>query len=347
MKSTLKVAELASFIYAFLFFGSFCVTASFYSSFGIDITAYMGISEILLLFLGQPILYLPILVSVILLALTPRAWPQEHKSYKYKYAVIADMNDKIIMSLVLFSLVLLLMWYDLSFHIIMMYLLSTFLIWIVIPSMGNAYLRSFITFIEAIPTGVTLLWQVITKKKKLNTKKTYLGKNIKTKKAIKKTENSGDIFIRRLILKSKLTKTDKDFINLVYPNKAVYCIVTAYIFSIITMCSMNLLRADSLKLKELAPEKSIALTYDESVSLSIPNFAKLIYLGESNSFIFLYDVDESKAIIVKRDNVYVQSVHLNKNPGFFEKHLGIDPMESPYDMLQEERKETSTGDIIN
>ena len=49
----------------------------------------MKISEILLLFLGQPVLYIPIIVSLFSSSFMRREWPTPPVSYKRKYAEIA------------------------------------------------------------------------------------------------------------------------------------------------------------------------------------------------------------------------------------------------------------------
>ncbi|MDE6624212.1 MAG: hypothetical protein K2K30_07490, partial [Alistipes sp.] len=64
MKQTIKIAELATFIYAFLFFGALCVNMSYYAVFSINIVAYVEMSEIMLMFLTSPVLYVPVLFMI-------------------------------------------------------------------------------------------------------------------------------------------------------------------------------------------------------------------------------------------------------------------------------------------
>ncbi len=73
MKNTLKIAELASILYALLFFLGYCTNWVYFSAFGVEVNEYFTIAEILLLFLSKvmvSIYFIPLfVVSAVMLLL--------------------------------------------------------------------------------------------------------------------------------------------------------------------------------------------------------------------------------------------------------------------------------------
>jgi len=86
MKTTLKVAELATLIYAILIFGTLCIEMSFFSSFDISVAAYLRVSEILLIFLNKPFMFIPLILLLITVALSP--------FIRYDYSSYASLKKK-------------------------------------------------------------------------------------------------------------------------------------------------------------------------------------------------------------------------------------------------------------
>ena len=313
MKTTLKVAELASFIYAFLFFGSLCINMVYYSIFNINITSYMKMPEILLLFLGQPILYIPILISILILVLNPQAWPQEKNSYKQKYMSIASTNDSIFVCLIIINFIFLYFLYDIKIDILFTCCCSTCIIWIFIPSQGNVYIQHYaVNVITNLPKEFQRIWNLI-RKKELPKKQSIFQRAL----AITNNESVPDKYkkdpykkYRILILESKITKSEKNMLNMIYHNKLLYCITITYIASIISMCSINYLLANSLKDGSIPPNKIVTL-YFSNPSDCFETNSDYIYIGESNQYIFLFEPKRNESIIVNRDIVNVQRVKFN------------------------------------
>ena len=311
MKTTLKVAELASFIYAFLFFGSLCINMGYYSIFNINITAYMNMSEILLLFLGQPILYLPILISIIFIIINPTAWPQGNHSYKYKYMSIASTNDTIFLYLILFSMMFLYFLYGLKIEITYICLSLTILIWFFSPSQGNIFYKYLLTLFDYTPKGFRNLWRFI-KHKKIAIKTTNYKRAlvINKKEAVSKDKKMDFYsYYRILLLESKFTDNDKKIINMIYSHKLLYCITITYIASIISMSSVNIFKADSIKNGTTPPDKIINLSFTNPTDSL--DTAKLIFVGESQQYIYLFEPKEKETIIVSRDLVKTQRIKFN------------------------------------
>lgn len=332
MKTTLKVAELASFIYAFLFFGSFCINAVYYGSFGIDITAYMQTSEILLLFLGQPILYIPVLLCLLFVLTTIRPWPQEQKSFKAKYALIADANDGIVMTLTFFSLLCIPFWYDVKFAVFGYYFLVVFVVLSFMPSFMNAFWRN---FLNAEWQGFLIIWNSIkyTVKNRKFPKWSIKRRRRWLRKEGEKPKRNADLTIRWYMLEVKLPEQEKRQINWVYAHRTMYLIIVIYFFSILTMCMVNVYRADGIKAGELSSGKKTELTF------SIPqskNLSHMVYVGESQQYVFLYQRHEQRAYVINRNLLTIQAIESEggKN-SFYGKHMNKEMQENPFEFFKE------------
>lgn len=332
MRTTLKVAELASFLYAFLFFGSFCINALYYLPFGVSITAYMSMSEILLLFLGQPMLYIPVILSLLLLLIWDDAWPASVKTYKSRYAYIADTDDLIVIGLSFFSVVLLLYWYDISIQMVMSYLMIVIIIWMVfIPSQGNAILHYCIGAIGRIPSGIK---EAV---RRIRAHEPIIKKTKRAKKYWKDTGEKNRWRYRQLMFRSSLLPFYKRFITMAYGNKTLYLIILTYVISIITMGSLNYMRAEGLKLGELVPEKSVSLVYTGEDGESVTD---LLYIGETNNFVFLYQPATGQTHVIRRDLITEQKIEKNKeHKSYMEKRFGKTMTATPYELFMGERAE--------
>lgn len=346
MKTTLKVAELASFIYAFLLFGSYCIQSAYYSFFGIDISAYMKISEILLLFLGQPVLYIPIFFSLFFSSFGRREWPIQSMSYKRKYAEIADTTDRLVIWLAILTYFFVHLFYEgINVNVLFISLMVSICWLSFLPSFANAELRALVSLFrkKSYSRRVCLkrIRSLKINKDRLLRKRLLIRSNHASDK-----KNDETRLIRKFMIDVQFSSSYKWIIDSIYSNKIVYCITVMYVFSILTMSMVNALRADSIKSGIITPDKTVDVVFSSDCSFR-EDTSSLLYLGESNLYVFFYDADEQQSVVVPRDIIAMQTIK-GKGMRLFDTEAGkqITISTVRMDKNEEDEKDTVSVDVL-
>lgn len=305
MKTTLKVAELASFVYAFLLFGSYCINATYYAAFGIDIAAYMSFSEILLLFLSQPILYVPIVASIFILLFSGIS-AERSLSINRVYEYLGIRNDRS-MLIIMFSLfVLVKVWYGIPLLTIFSTVIFVyFLICLIIPSIYNTFLLSFGPFVSSLFASKRQLSisvrnffrrvRVCIKRKKFGKTK-WRFSSVSTKNP--KLVNS---FYRDFISYYRFSPREVRRLRWMFNNSILFYFVLIYGFSIIVMGIANFQLGKQIQSGSMNPSKQIIVCSSDNIYSNELESAVLI--GESAKYIYFYERNSFKALIVPKDRI--------------------------------------------
>lgn len=277
MKTTIKVAELATIIYAILFFGSLCIQMSYFSLFGISICSYMTYSEVFFLFLNMPMMYFPIIVSCIIIYfgnITHLNIDNENCSLSNKKQFIKRINW--IISLTSYITILFISEY---YQVIEKSALLSILIFI-IPC-WNTIQSHFRPYHYHSTMNMVELYNSVREKLGLQPKhialESILAHNFR-------------------YLKSQGTH----IIN-IYNNKVLYIIILFYFQYIIGLSVVNCTRADSYIKQEKVPRTQAIITTDDS-RINCNNY-RYLYVGDSASYIFIYDTLHSHTIVISKNNV--------------------------------------------
>ena len=330
MKSTIKVAELASFMYAILLFGSFCINAVYYSTFGIDISAYMTLSEILLLFLGQPVLYIPILLSIAWIALISRYWVKGPCSIHRVYDSIARTNDVSFLILSVVLLVLIKVWYDLPLNPSLFGLLCLFYLGLsFLPSLMNASFRSassasrsyrketargkdkltppvkrkvsFKQVLKSFKRRFSHFWSSVSRK----------WKNRREAASSRTRDLTREASVYRLYIKdSSFSRSTISRLRWIYNNPFVYSFILVSCVSMVLMTSANYWLAKGIKEQMIIPSRTVSFTYEDQVFPTDSTDLRL-FIGESLNYLFLYNPETETAEVYPRTGVKYLSFHVS------------------------------------
>lgn len=315
MKTTLKVAELASLLYALLCFGSYCINAIYYSVFGINISAYMSLSEILLLFLGQPILYFPILISVFGIIIVSNR-TEEKLSIQRLYRKNAIRDDLIIILSSIILIYFVTVWYGMRSDPVI------FRIYIIVIIVGS--------FFPGLFNAAFLFGQSSSEKKGLNRlkelfyafspRRSKIARQSRRKNAKKKEELNQDSRYRRLIKRAGIyrrltvnytfSQSEIKRLKWIDANSYYFYFILVFTFSLITMCIVNYSYALELKKGIVDAEKDVSYVLDGSTNETSDN---VILVGESARYLFIYNRDCGDTYIINRDRIASMSIH-NRYP---------------------------------
>lgn len=312
MKTTLKVAELASFIYGLLFFVGYCMTMAYNSSFGIDISSYMSTSEILLGFLGHPLLYIPVLLALAFWGIRFGVFPTEKKSYSAKYAEIGTRTDYFLMPYVIWTIAVIWARYRLPFSSIIAYFLVALLFMCLLPGYTNLNMKEYLEQTKKIIQGLTAfikgLLRKTKKKKGQDQKKNHPAikprnpRLIQLRKFYHHNHKETDVIRMRMwVMRIHLSRTEKRFITWAYDNPFLYFSLTIYLFVTVTMVSAQYAIGQEIKYGTIKPLKTIELE-TEHIRIT-PDGNGVIYLGETNGYVFLYDNKKQESIVIDRDDI--------------------------------------------
>jgi len=330
MKSTIKVAELASFMYATLLFGSFCINSVYYSTFGIDISAYMSMSEILLLFLGQPVLYIPILLSVIWIALISRSWVKGPCSIHRVYDSIARTNDVSFLILSLVLLILIKVWYDLPLNPFLIGLLCVFYMGLsFLPGILNASFRSASVASRSYreekvkdkeDRSATTKRHLSFKRdlKSFNQRLSNLGKHVKDKWKDQREAASSRISVltrkagcyRSNIKNCSFSPSTITRLRWIYNNPFIYSFMLVSCVSIVLMTSANYWLAKGIKDEAIVPSKTVSFTYEDRI-FPTDSLDSRIFIGESINYLFVYNPETETSEVYSRQGVKYLSFHVS------------------------------------
>lgn len=271
-KSTpLKVAELATFLYAILVFMSLLVDSAYYRQFNISIVSYMSASEILLSCIEQIPNYLRPLINtlkwfvfsyVLTTILMTLSRPKGQSIFDYLFSIYLPDEEDIVGKLrIIFT-----------YSVISIYLpLSCFVvcdpsIWSIPMTKEDFWMIFFIPiFIEVVLiTTVVILWRLLR------------GKS-----------------------SHPLSPTSIKVIEKVYSLR-FYFIIILFCFGLFTSQLLTETKRAVL-VKDVGTEKNI-LIEGENIHVDT-RVEDIIYVGESSGFIFLYDKTNQATIVYDRKRI--------------------------------------------
>ena len=289
MKTTLKVAELATFIYAILVFGSMCTEMAFYSVFDISISAYLNTSEILFAFLDKPLMYVPCIILLIIsyfahgftLDINENlTFKQKRKSLASYITAIIGLNTCAICIASYFLEVLEpSVIYITFFVIILLLLLPNSLMDFVIDCVSEGYKE------------VIVVFRKIFKMKVLYREHDQKQSN----KAISFWKING----------YKQAKHKYVLINKLCNNDILFKIIISYSIIIIGICAINYSRARAYLEGNILPSKSLVIR-TEDMTYECDNI-EYLFIGESIDYLFIYEMSKNQTIVIPRTRVLLTS----------------------------------------
>ena len=292
MRTTLKVAELATFIYAILVFGSICIEMAYFSSFDISIAAYFNISEILLLFLNKPLMYLPIVIVFATMYVPLFGFNNlRHKGIKSKYEAFANYSLLIMVTnTIVIGVAAYLYGVLYSVSVIFVVVLAEFLLFLPNSPMlefKKNLKREYRKLVGIMSKLQSMLW-------KRSSKCKYSWRN-KLEAQYKR-----NAYIR--------SKNVYNLINALCANTFLYGIVVSYILIVVGFSIVNLTRAGAYIDNELSPDT--VATYTTPNKQYVCNNISYFLIAESADYVFVYDRGESNAIVIPRNEILSTSYSL-------------------------------------
>lgn len=297
MRTTLKVAELATFIYAILVFGSMCIEMSYFSSFDISIAAYLQISEILFMFLGKPVMYVPLILMIISMLIFP--------GYRYNYSNDDNIKNRY-KEFTLFSFTIILCSsvtifvaayvYDVLYTVSIIFCSILAFVSCILPTPVNDILRGgYIALVKMFTTNLRTI--------KERTNKIY-NKPVKQEKSVV-TRLKRDINLNHY----KKSKERYALMQTLCSNSFLYGVLVSYFIVVVGLSIVNLARAGSYIDDELSP-KTIA-KFATSDDEYICDNEEYLLISESANYIFIFDRYQKRSIAIPRDKVLKASYFLN------------------------------------
>ena len=306
MRTTLKVAELATFIYALLVFGSLIIANAYYSVFNVNITNYMTFSEILLLFLGKKWMYWSILTSPILLFFCDSRWPKEPLSSPAKYSYIARTSDILIVANSLSLIYLLYTAFDFNFKSILGFALMPCFCLVALPSTLQTLLLAYGGFVIScilypkdvfIDTGFINYYKWYFTSVADVKSRIHLGADGK--------EHFGYYTRLRILVSDNFPGYMNRYFDWIYRHKAFYCIILLATYTVLTLSNANRILGVAVLEGRTDNIKSVSISLNDDSGFSRTN---LTYIGECKEFFFLYDSMREETIVIKRADVFTESI---------------------------------------
>lgn len=306
MKQTIKIAELATFIYAFLFFGALCINMSYYAVFGINITAYVGLSEILLMFLSSPVLYIPLILIIVYCVLQPIVFLDNSHISAPKISVIRRgfqrMNTW--MQFIFFAVLLLML---LIFKLRADIVISVFGIFIILSF-------STIVFDNVIVQACRKLnqptWEFLEETmrrfcervtelfcKSQNNKNDHSNK----KRALDILTLGGetnDLEWSKISRRKRMIKNYRIF----FRYKLLYVTAYMYFLTILGASIIYVSHAFAYISEEKSPNRKVELSFDDAYINTKEN-TDYILIGECDNYIFIYNTKLLFTHIIPRDRI--------------------------------------------
>lgn len=285
MRTTFKVAELATIIYAILVFGSLCVEMAYFSTFGIAISSYLGPSEILLSFLTKPLMYLPSLFVLVLPYFIPglRLNSSSMTSFWHRYTAFA--------------------WYSyllIAVNVAAVLAVSAF--YKVDYSAGGIIGCLGLLLILFLPNSFALTQR-------------YMMRNAfrnawdKIKRVVKRPilpKTTSKIKIR----KYRLAKHKIQVINQLCYNSMLYNVILSYSIMIIGLSAINYSRACAYIDNDIDPPTKMEVT--TQTDTYICDNIQYLYIGESVGFVFIYDKAEQETLVLPREQILQSSYSVSE-----------------------------------
>lgn len=312
MKTTLKVAELATFIYAILIFGTLCIEMSYFSSFDISIAAYLRLSEILVIFLNKPFMFIPLILLLITVALSPLV--------RYEYSASSSLKKKY----EAFSIF--------SFIIILVNMFTVFCVaylYEVLYSVAFLFSTISIVFFILLPNPFRDKIQEIL----IASIKNYNSLSLENKKHINKILNKQ--IKHEQLWKSKLKSEIKknnyiqsrrvySLIDSLCSNSFIYGIVVSYVIIVAGLSIINLARAGSYIENELSINTTANIV-TESESYICDNKSYML-ISESIDYVYIYDKSEKMSIVIPRSQI-IQTKYSLSNKSVISKRSILESQE--------------------
>lgn len=299
MRTTFKVAELATIIYAILVFGSLCVEMSYFSTFGISIASYLGPSEILLSFLTKPLMYLPSLVvlalpyflpSLRLSLLSTSSFRQRYMAFAWYSYILITVNIVAVLAVSSFYKV------DYSAGGIIAGL--ALLLLLILPNTSMASTRNM------LGNGIRHTFSKIKRLFKCSTNRSDTGNYATKKQLFSKTVS------KVMISKYRYTKHKVQIINLFCDNALLYNVILSYSIMIIGLSAINYSRACAYIDKDIEPETKMQVT--TNTGIYVCDNKQYSYIGESVGFIFIYDRATQETLVLPREQILQSSYSVSE-----------------------------------
>ena len=282
MRTTFKVAELATMIYAILVFGSLCVEMAYFSTFGIAISSYLGVSEVLLSFLTKPFMYLPSLVVLVLPVFLPglRLDSLSKTSFRERYAAFGWYSFVLIMVNIL-AVLAVSKFYQLDAAAVIIACLAAVLL-LILPNSYMSMTRDMARqFTERI-------FKRSARKSGAENNKTDLPLTSKTQ----------SIFRGK---KYKRAKHYLQIVNLFCGNALLYNVILSYSIMIIGLSAINYSRACAYIDKDIDPPTKMEVTVSSGTYVCDNDLYS--YIGESVGFVFIYDRTAQETLVLPRGEI--------------------------------------------
>lgn len=283
MKQTLKVAELATFIYAILFFGSLCINMSYYYPFGISIVAYMESWEIFLLFLKSFDLYIPFLIALVLMH--PILFKNEYQVNSIK-RTIYRLNNFICIGFTIAILISLLILDNSNF----------WTLWPISISLKKLTILNILFISMMIYYALSMFFpnRIMGEVFKLRLKR-YGSTSIGMK---------AELYLINIISGGSNIKEKKNTINKyiwIINHKFLYLVLVIYVLSIAVMSVRNFSEAYNYKNGLYKPNINIRIVSgNQDIDTQTDD---VIYLGECHQYIFLYDLNHHYTQVLNRKDI--------------------------------------------
>ena len=306
MRTTFKVAELATIIYAILVFGSLCVEMAYFSTFGIAISSYLGPSEILLSFLTKPLMYLPSLVVLVLPYFIPdlrlnslsrTSFRQRNRAFAWYSYILITVNVLAILAVSSF--------YKVDYSAGGIIACLGLLLLLILPNTYMSDTRNMLR--EAIRHSV----YNIKKAFKCSTDKS--GNDTTKKPVFSRTVS------KIKISRYKYAKHKLQIINMFCENALLYNIILSYTIMIIGLSAINYSRACAYIDKDIDPPTKMEVT-TPTVTYICDN-EQHSYIGESVGFIFIYDRVAQETLVLPREQILQSSYAVSERNLRVKRHL--------------------------
>lgn len=311
MRATLKVAELATFIYAILVFGSMCIEMAYFTSFDISIAAYLQISEILFMFLSKPLMYIPLIIMIIMMLVMP--------GYRYNDSKFANIKTRYI-EFSNFSLALILLNSAIIFAAAYLYE--------VFYAVGVLFSIALIMIIALLPNPLTAATMIGHKDHKQTNAKNSSKRTPKWKMKeypwVSRIKSKYKSELR--LNKYKVAKERYRLIETMCSNSFIYGVLVSYLIVVVGLSFVNLARAGSYIDNELSPKTVAVITTIGDKEYVCDNEAYFL-ISESADYIFLFDRTQKESIVIPRNQVLKTSYSL-KNKTVMSKRGVITQLDS-------------------
>lgn len=306
MRTTFKVAELATIIYAILVFGSLCVEMAYFSTFGISISSYLGPSEILLSFLTKPLMYLPSLLVLVLPYFIPdlRLNSLAKKSFRQRYAAFA-WYSYVLITVNVVAVMAVSSFYKVDYSAGGIIACLGLLLILFLPNSYMSYTRNM------FESANRKSFSEILKALKISTDK---SQNRSTKNSIF-SRTASKIKIHRYRYAKHKMQIIEQFCN----NALLYNIILSYSIMIIGLSAINYSRACAYIDNDIDPATKMEVT--TQTETYVCDNIDYLYIGESVGFVFIYDRATQETIVLPREQILQSSYSVSERNLMIKRNL--------------------------